>query len=145
MMKISIRKTEIQTEVCDVLIVSAYAGVKTLSGVTESVNVALNGLLAKLIREENFKGRLGQTLLIRTDGLIAAKRVLIVGLGKKEELTLETVREATAVSFHAIREMRVKTVLSLLHGMDDERLNPREIAQAMTEALRLVSYSYDRY
>ena len=144
-MKISIRKTEIQTEVCDVLIVSAYAGVKTLSGVTESVNVALNGLLAKLIREENFKGRLGQTLLIRTDGLIAAKRVLIVGLGKKEELTLETVREATAVSFHAIREMRVKTVLSLLHGMDDERLNPREIAQAMTEALRLVSYSYDRY
>jgi len=145
MIKLSLRKGEISTTACDILIVSAFQGNKEATGIPQNLTAALNGLVEKVMREENFHGKLGQTLLLRTEGLIPAKRLLCVGLGKKEELSFETVRETTAVSFHAIREINAKSVVSVLHAQEDERLNPKEIAQAMTESFRLATYSYDRF
>ncbi len=144
-MKIAIRKGKLQQEECDVLIVNVFEGEVPLQGAIGSVDQALNGRLAKLMKEESFKGQGGKTFLMRTDGLIPAKRVLVVGLGKKEEFTLETVREASAISFETIRAMKLKKVVSILHGAGGGGQNPKDAAQAMVEALRLVAYSFARY
>jgi leucyl aminopeptidase len=144
-MKIYIHKGELQKKLCDVLIINAFEGVTEHDGETKLVNKAMNGLLAKVIKEEAFKAQLGQTLMIRTDGRIPAKRVLVVGLGKKKECSLETVREASAISYHAIRAMKPKKVVSILHGVGDGGLNAKEAAQAMVEGLRLSAYVFARY
>ncbi len=144
-MKISVRKGELQAEACDVLIVNEFEGVKELGGGTGAVNKALSGLLVKLMKEEAFKAQLGQTLFVRSEGLIPAKRVLLVGLGKKQEFGLEAVREASAASYHAIRAMKPKKVVSILHGAGNGGLNPKESAQAMIEGLRFASYVFARY
>lgn len=144
-MKISVRKGELQKEVCDVLVLNAFEGTKEFGGATGSVDRVLDGLLLKLIKEEAFKGQVGQTLLVRTEGLIPAKRVLLVGLGKKEEFNLETVRDVSAISYQAIRAMKPKNVVSVLHGAGNGGLNPKEAAQAMVEGLRLIAYTFARY
>lgn len=144
-MKISIRKGELQNESCDVLIVNEFEGVKVPGGATGAVNKALGGLLVKLMKEEAFKGQLGQTLLARTEGLISARRVLVVGLGKKEDFTPETVREASAGSYNAIRAMKPKKVVSILHGAGHGGFASKDCAQAMIEGLRLAAYTFARY
>lgn len=144
-MKISVRKSELQKEICDVLIVNSFQEVKEFGGATAAVDGALNGLLATCAKEEGYKGQLGQTLLVRTDGRIPAKRVFLVGLGKQDEFTLETVREATSISLQAIRIMKPKQVVCVLHGAGHGGLNPRDVGQAMTEGLRLGSYTFRKY
>ncbi len=144
-MTISIRKGELQQEACDVLIVNEFEGKSEPGGATGTVNKALSGLLVKLMKEEAFKGQLGQTLLIRTEGIIAAKRVLLVGLGKKTDFSLETVREAAAISYQAIRAMKPKKVVSILHGAGNGGLTPKECVQAMVEGVRLAAYTFAKY
>ncbi len=144
-MNISVKKGELQKEPCDILVLNAFEGTKEFGGATATVDRELDGLLLKLKKEEAFKGQMGQTLLVRTEGLIPARRVLLVGLGKKEEFSLETVREAAAVSLQAVRAMKPKKVVSVLHGAGNGGLHAKDAAQAMVEGLRLVSYAFARY
>lgn len=144
-MNITARKGELAQIQGDLLIVGAFEQAKQLSLTLETVNAMLRGTLEAVMREENFKGKMGQTILSRTDGSLGAKRVLVVGLGKSDELTLEGVREAAAVAFQAVRSFRIRHIVSELFGLDQEALGARDIAQAMVEGVRLSDYSYGKY
>ncbi len=107
-MELSVRKGNLEQESCDVLVLCAFHLKKESKGVSLPIDTALNGLLEKVMDEERFRGEYGQTIFVRTEGLIAAKRVLVVGLGKKEELTLEIIREAAAAAFQIARSIKTK-------------------------------------
>src|SRR5574340_374358 len=55
---------------------------------------ALNNLLSKTIKAENFEAKTGNFLTIYTQEKMLSPKVFIVGLGKKEEFTQNTLRRA---------------------------------------------------
>ncbi len=136
-MNITLRKAEIVQEPCDVLILPVYEKTDRPQSVVEQLNLTMNGLLARIMKEEGFKGKLNQTLTIRTDGSVQAKRILLVGCGKKADQTPETIRETSACAFHAIHVLKPKKVL---YGV-----STAEEVQAVTEGVRLAAYVFDRY
>ncbi|MBI5370189.1 leucyl aminopeptidase [Candidatus Uhrbacteria bacterium] len=144
-MDIFCKKGELQKEACDVLIVNEFEEVDEPGGATGAVNKSLDGLLRSLMKEEGFKGQAGQILLVRTSGAIPARRVLVVGLGRREDFCLESVREASASALNAIRSLKPKTVVSILHGAGVGGLDPMACAQAMVEGMRLAAYVFARY
>ena len=50
--------------------------------------------VADLLEPDDFRGRAGQTLLLYPRGAVAPTRLLLVGLGKREKATAETIRRA---------------------------------------------------
>jgi leucyl aminopeptidase len=80
---------------------------------------------------------------MHTYGEVAAKRVLVVGLGKQEEAVLETVRQAGAVTVNVAKEVGAKSIISELHSPGECKAS--ECAQAMTEGARLADYAYTKY
>lgn len=144
-MDITTRKGEMAQAQGDVLVVGAFEQAKQLSSTLETINTMLRGTLEAVMHEENFKGKTGQTLLLRTDGSLGPKRILVVGLGKPEECALEDVREAAAVAFLAIRGFRVRHIVSELLGLGVEPLTASDLAQAVVEGVRLSDYTYGRY
>lgn len=144
-MEISARKGDLVTQPCDVLVVNEFLGVKEPGGATGAVNAALGGKLAKYMKEDSFKAKLGSTFVLRTNGEIPAKRVMVVGLGKKEEFDLEAVRQAAAASLNTAKALGVKSVVSILHGAGNGGLKPSECAQAIVEGVRLADYAFDTY
>ena len=52
----------------------------------QSVDKALEGLLSRLVAEEQFKGKKGQTLLLHTHGRVGPSRLLLVGAGRAKRL-----------------------------------------------------------
>lgn len=60
----------------------------------KEIDDSLKGLLAKLIASGEFQGKQNSTALLHTHGLIKPDRVLLVGLGKRGELTEEKIRQA---------------------------------------------------
>ena len=103
-MKILLKNQKLENVQCDTLIVNLFKGVKSPSGGTGAVDLALDGLIKKVIKEEDFKGKLGNTLAIRTNGEIPAKNVIIVGIGEKEKFDLHSIRKAAASGIRRAKE-----------------------------------------
>jgi leucyl aminopeptidase len=99
-----------------------------------------------------FAGKRGQTMMVFPRGL-RTPRLLLVGAGKRSELSAEQIRRAAAVMANATRGTGLKGVALLepapeitgqLAGTPDQ--NPWEIfAMAATEGILLGLYRFDAY
>lgn len=144
-MKVLLKNQKLEDISCDVLIVNLFEGTKTLSGGTSAVNDALNGLIKQVIKEEDFKGKVGSTLVIRTNGEIGAKKVIVVGLGEKDKFDLDAIRKASASAIRCAKREKAKTVCTILHGGGAGKIDPKEAAQVITEVSQLALYEFDKY
>jgi leucyl aminopeptidase len=144
-MKVIIKNQKLENITCDALIVNLFEGVKIPGGGTGAVDLALNGLIKKIIKEEDFKGKTGSVLVIRTNGEIPARKIIVVGLGEKDKFDLNTIRKVSASAIRAAKREKAKTVCTVLHGAGVGKIDPKEVAQAITEVSQLALYDFDKY
>ncbi len=128
---------------CDALIVNLFEGVKNPHGATGVVDRALTGMISELIESKEISGKLNQTIVIHTVGKIPAKRVIVVGLGKAEDFTLDRVRQAAGSSIKAARKAKAGKVVSIVHGAGIGGLSMSEAARCLTEGALLANFSYN--
>jgi leucyl aminopeptidase len=95
-MEIKVAGGSLQESGADTVIVNLFEGVTTPSGATAAVDKALGGAIKELLANGDLHGKLGEVGVIYPRGALAAKRVLMTGLGPKEKLDLETIRRAAA-------------------------------------------------
>jgi leucyl aminopeptidase len=144
-MQISLRKGLLEEEMCDVLIINACSDSQPLNGAAASVDAATGGLISTVLKEEGYKAGLGQTIVVRTGGVIPAKRVVVVGLGPKKEFQEETARVVAAAAFQTAKAVGAKTIVSVLHGAGGGGLAPKLCGKAAVEGVRLAAYGFGRY
>ncbi len=109
----------------------------------QAVDKALDGLLARLVAEEQFKGKKGQTLSLHTHGRIAPSRVLLVGAGARKDFAAADLRGFGARTMKAGASAQAKVVTAVLpysEGASQERH-----AQFLTEGALLAAYRFDKY
>lgn len=143
-MEIRIKKSDLVSETGDVLVLGVYQDKQTFEQTTSSkkLDELLEGLLTQIAKEESFRGKANQILWARSNGAVASKRILLVGLGKKDECDLETIRQAAATVLSALKQTTSKSVACLLFG---DASDVRERAHATVEGLRLADYGFGRY
>jgi leucyl aminopeptidase len=76
---------------------------------------ALGGLLVNLLKRDEIEGKIGDILLINHLPNSGCERVLLVGLGKKDELRPAGFRKALGVAAKALQDSGAKQAVSLLH------------------------------
>src|SRR4051812_33060445 len=54
--------------------------------VFKAIDQRLDGLVGRLVTEESFKGKKGQTLSLHTHGRVSPQRILLVGGGARKDL-----------------------------------------------------------
>ena len=87
-MNCKIKQKDINKEVTEVLVLGGYEDDKTLPKRSQGLDKALGGQLQELRKSGEFTGENQQSVLIHTRGTVPAKRILLIGLGKKKELTI---------------------------------------------------------
>lgn len=123
----------------DVLVLGLFKGQK-FSGVVKSVNDILKGALKNLADEEGFEGELGKSLMLSsTFGKIASKRVLLIGLGDKTDITHNTLRKTGISVIKTIKNICSNAVLSA------EFLNNPGDISSISEGLLLGGYQFSKY
>src|SRR5215208_2401426 len=88
--------TEIRTPL---LVVNLLEGVEQPTGATAAVDEVLDGLISRLIADGEIRGERSELTVIHNQGdraRLAADRVLVAGLGKRDELDLEAIRTVSA-------------------------------------------------
>src|SRR5919201_3346042 len=126
----------------DVLVVPIPSTGGSLSDGARILDERLQGRLQRLIADGEFRGELGKTLVLHTDGELRARRVAAAGIGALEELDADGIRTAASAVARAARDFG-GTVAWLL----DERLPLAldEQARAVVEGIVLGSYRPGRW
>ena len=134
------------TEVlCDTLIINLFEDVIVPGGATGEVNKALNAHLSEIIRDMPGCGKYGETNIIHTFGAIGAKRVILLGLGKRSEFSLDKARALTAIAMRLARKIHSKTVATIAHGAGNGGLDDKQAAQAVAEGAVMGLYRFQYY
>lgn len=144
-MDVGVRVEDVLAYKGDALIVNLFEGVKKPGGATAAVDQALGGLISRVIAQGEFRGKGGTSLLVHTQGKLKADRVLVVGLGKREQFGLESLRSVTGEALRLLRRHGCRRVATILHGTGEGGLGVREATQAITEGALLGLYTFDRY
>ena len=132
--------TEVQA---DVIVVNLFEGVTEPAGGTGAVNQALNGLISDELKNgKTFKGKLGETLVLPTYGKLSARYVVVVGLGKPEEMKSHQLRRASAAAIHAVKKLKATTAATLLNGAGTGGYDNTEAARLLAEGAILGDYSF---
>ena len=104
----------------------------------------LNNIISQEIKNENYKGELGELVQIRTSGEILAPKIYVLGLGKKEEFGSNELRNAFS-NF-------VKKTKGKISSMAFSLLNSKEAdfdwsiqSQMAVEGLLLGNYKFLKY
>jgi leucyl aminopeptidase len=132
----------VKTDV-DAIILNMFEGLTELTGATDAVDRALGGAIRELIAGGDLRGKVDEVIVLYPRGLIPAKRVLVVGLGKPEGFSLEGVRRAAATAIKKARDLNAKTVATIVHGAEIGHLELVEAAQAVVEGSLLGLYRFD--
>lgn len=134
---------EIQAIDADAIVVNLFEGVQKPGGATGAVDAALGGAISELIASGDLTGKAGEVAVLYPRGQIAARRVLVVGLGKREGFDLEGVRRASATAVKRAVALNARSVATIVHGAGVAGLDAQAAAQATVEGALLALYRYD--
>src|ERR1041385_1720003 len=124
----------------DLLILPFYQGRDPGPGLSE-IGKALGVDLPKTLQEHHVTGRPGDSLIFPTLGKIAARTLMVVGVGPKDEAGPGAVRRAAQRV--ARRVAGFATVATALHQAAGD--GGPETMHAFAEGLLLGTYRFDRY
>src|SRR5437016_546586 len=106
---------------------------------------ALGGALSKLVQSKEFEGKANEVLLYHTQDMVTERRLVLVGLGKKKEVTIETIRQAMGSAAKRVRQAKVGSYSVVLPTAMPGGMSWVEVAQAMVEGAILGSYQFTVY
>ena len=109
------------------------------------IDLAAQGYLNRLIQSGELTGKLGQTLLLRDLPGVATKRVLIVGCGKKGELTERRYNQLIQNMLKALNNANIREVVSYLTEIE---IKDRDLYWNVRFAIEIIehtNYHFDRF
>jgi leucyl aminopeptidase len=113
-----------------------------LSNGARELDGRLAGRLQRLADEGELKGELGKTVLVHTDGELDAKRLVVAGVGKSDDVDADAVRTAASAVVQRLADVGG----TLAWQLDESLPLPlSEQARAIVEGTLLGAYSPGRW
>ncbi|MFA5954370.1 MAG: leucyl aminopeptidase [Patescibacteria group bacterium] len=145
-MQVRAEKANATTVAADVLVIGVFEGEKKLHDAGAVIDRALGGAFSMYLQEHGFEGKKHETVIMPTYGKVAAKRVLILGLGKLKAFTPAVLREAAAFAVRRCGAERAKRIaVCPIPATSRSTKQLRDNVVVFTEGVLLGSYAFSRY
>ena len=127
----------------EALAVAVFKGEKAASGVLKDLDKLTGGLIAEVMKAEEFKGDTGQTALLRfaPKGNVRAGRLLLVGVGDKAEYKTHSVCVLAGTATRYLRKRNVKSFALLARSEADAA----DAAQNAVQGFITSQFELDKY
>ena len=144
-MRINIEVGDIARWEDEVIVVNLFEGVGHPGGATGAVDAALGHQITGMIATGDISAKFKDVTVFPTFDRIAANRVMVVGLGKREEFGLDRIREVAAKAAIRVREMGLRTFSTIVHGAGVGDLDLGDAAECVVEGVLLGLYRYTEH
>jgi len=85
---------DVRTLETEAVVVGLFEDVRPLKGAAGALDWLLCGALSHLVMEQRIRGAQGEVALLTNSGKIPAPKIFLVGLGRRDGLSPDTVRAA---------------------------------------------------
>ncbi|MEA5572420.1 leucyl aminopeptidase [Calothrix sp. UHCC 0171] len=126
----------------DGLAVGLFEDATEITGDLATLDQKFASVVKELITEEEFKGKLGSTIVTRIGAGSPVRKIILVGLGKADTFKIETLRRAAATVARLAKKQKCKT---LGISLPIANHNPTATAQAIAEGVQLALYQDIRF
>ncbi len=142
-MKISVKWGIAEKEPTDVIIISLCEDTKRIPSELDTLNKASGRIISNLLESKDFTGKLNETIMIPTYKKIMPKRLMLVGLGKSTELSLDKIRQVAGTAARVIQSKKLKNFSVLLSK--HKNISIDDVAYSTTEGVLLALYNFTMY
>ncbi|WP_413585689.1 leucyl aminopeptidase [Bdellovibrio sp. HCB274] len=141
-MAFNLLNKDIDTLTCPALVVFSKSPSQKdkLAKVTHN---ELNKQLVDSISEKTITGKHQEAITFREFNISGYRHLIVVGLGKENEITHESVRQSVASALEAIKALNVKEAALHFDGITVSKKDAASFAKAVAEGLVLTSYVFD--
>jgi leucyl aminopeptidase len=143
-MKIHVTKGRITEFTAKAVVVTHFEDMKSPAGTAKQLDAACDGALTRIIEKGDFGGNLFQISVLYTKDAFPVERIVLVGLGKKEEFNIEKMRGAYAHAVRKVRSLNIEDCATSLDvGLTDCPVSL--IAEAAVEGVILGLYRFTTF
>ncbi len=132
----------IENERTDAIIFARFQDDSRLQGALAQIDRLTRGRVKPLLTSGEFQGKANQVSVLHMHGEIPAKRVVLVGLGKKSLAKADAFRRAIATASKALRSMEATTFSIAVPERGVAGATLEETSQAITEGSILGLYQF---
>ena len=125
----------------DALVVTIYEGEKADDGALKELDERTGGIVSEMLGTDEMRGKQSDTVYIYRPGNIRAERLLLVGAGKREDFSLDTIRKVTGSAARFLRGKGARSMAILRRS----QLEIGNSAQAAVEGVLLGLFEPDMY
>jgi leucyl aminopeptidase len=144
-MQIKVQAGDIAAVKADAIVVNLFEGVSVPGGGTGAVDAAMGGAISDLIASGDIRGKLGEFTLVHSLGRLPSPRVIVAGLGKSSEFSVDKVRSLSGDLARYLRRQRIKNAAVITHGAGIAGLPAEACATAIAEGTLLGIYRFLRH
>lgn len=125
----------------DALVVTIYEGEGLDDSALKELEERTGGILSELLGSDEMRGKPGDMVYIYRPGQIRSRRLLLVGAGKREDFSINTIRKVTGSAARFLRGKGARSMAILRRS----QLDLGRSAQAATEGALLGLFEPDLY
>ena len=141
---IAVKKGSLADTKTPAIILTLLEGEKKLPEAVRHIDQKTGGLISDIMKSGDFEARASQISVLYSGDRLPAKRIVLVGLGKRKDLDLDKIRNAYAKTMQLLRGLNVKDAATTI----DTELRPdqkQKVIAAVTEGAILGLYQYTPY
>jgi leucyl aminopeptidase len=125
----------------DALVVTIYEGERADEGALKELDDLTGGVLKEILGTDEMRGKQGDMAYIHQPGKIKARRLLLVGGGKREDFSFDTVRRVSGTAARFLRSKGARSMAILRRS----QLDLEGSAQSAVEGALLALFEPDMY
>ncbi|MGA9769531.1 MAG: leucyl aminopeptidase [Blastocatellia bacterium] len=125
----------------DALVITIYEGERADDGALKEIDERTGGMISEMLGTDEMRGKPGDMVYIYRPGNIRARRLLLVGAGKREEFSLDGVRRMAGSAARFLRSKGARSMAILRRS----QLDLGKSAQAATEGALIGLFEPDMY
>ncbi len=144
-MNITVTQGDLAEQSAAALVVNHYEGSPNPKGAAQTIDTALGGALRALIASGDFKGKLGETAVLYPHGEMLATRVIVVGLGRQADFSIDRARQAAGAAAAKAVALGCRSMATVAHGAGAGGFEPKAAARAVAEGSELGAYQFGEY
>lgn len=108
---LKVKRGIVAAEKGDAIIIPVFEGPEKLSGAAKELDDAAAGIIHNVLTSGDFTGERYRTTVLYTQNAVPIGRIILVGLGKENDATLDIVRGAGGKGFRCARDLGIKKVI----------------------------------
>jgi leucyl aminopeptidase len=137
--QVKVEKARIDQKQTSLLVIGVFEGDQDFPH-SKDLDPSVSSSIRETLENKEFRGIFGSSIVVYTLGKGSIKKIILLGLGKREKFTNESARICAGKATRKAQELGIKEFSMLQFSNLDDGL-----VEAMTEGIALALYSFDKY